>query len=205
MQKNRIDVLLLPVLLLAMIVVITYNSAFAQAGPIQSKPLSTPLQGNKNTYTNATNGITVAIPQGWSVEEGQNLANDTVPRVVILSPPISLDPNALANVAIYKNTKPATNSLDGILRDEISILRSSNPGFALISANTNSTISGHTGYELLFSYESPSLGPFKQLEAGLLLNGKAYFIVYSADTKIFSNFLPQVKKIIDSFTIRPNA
>jgi hypothetical protein len=79
---------------------------------------STPSQSSNKTYTNATDVPTIGVPQGWSIEEGQNKANDTDLKVVYLNHPIALDPEAAVSVTIYKDTRPPSNSsIDGYLRD----------------------------------------------------------------------------------------
>jgi hypothetical protein len=43
--------------------------------PVVTAPVLSTAQGSNKTYTNATDGITLSIPQGWSTQEGQNAAN----------------------------------------------------------------------------------------------------------------------------------
>lgn len=67
-----------------------------------------PVSPSNNTYTNSTDGISFSIPQGWITEEGQNQANASLLTVVTVSPPIALDPSALMQVTIQKDTNPLT-------------------------------------------------------------------------------------------------
>ena len=175
---------------------------------LQQVPKSVPFgssSNNNNTYTNSTDGISFNIPQRWTIEEGYNQANATLLTVVTVSPPIALDPSALMQVIIEKDTNPLTSSIDQYLRDQLNSYRN-NPSnnFKLISANTNTTLSGQPAYGLLFTY-TPHVsyaGPLSEhLEVGTLLNGQAYIIDYYGSKDLFSKFLPQVKQIVESFKI----
>jgi tetratricopeptide (TPR) repeat protein len=172
---------------------------------LQKVPKSVPFSSSNNTYTNSTDGIYFNIPQRWTTEEGYNQANATLLTVVTVSPPIALDPSALMQVIIEKDTNPLTSSIDQYLRDQLNSYRN-NPSnnFKLISANTNTTLSGQPAYSLLFTY-TPHVsyaGPLSEhSEVGTLLNGQAYIIDYYGSKDLFSKFLPQVKQIVKSFKI----
>ncbi len=131
------------------------------------------VPASNNTYTNSTDGISFSIPQGWTTEEGQNHVNATHLIVVTVSPPIALDPSALIQVTIEKDTNPLSSSIDQYLRDQLNSYRY-NPSnnFKLISANTNATLSGQPAYNLLFTYtpQISNAGPSEQSEVGTLLN-----------------------------------
>ena len=167
------------------------------------------MPAGNNMYTNSTDGISFSIPENWTTEEGQNHANATRLTVVTISPPIALDPSALMQVIVQKETKPLTSSVDQYLRDQLSSHRS-NPSnnFKLISANTNNvTISGHPAFRLLWTFtpQASYAGLNKQLEVGTLLNGQGYLIDYSGSISLFSKFLPQVQQIIKTLMVQPLA
>ena len=103
--------------------------------------ISVPSSSN-NTYTNSTDSISFSIPQGWTTEEGHNQANATLLTVVTVSPPIALDPSALMQVVIEKDTNPLTSNIDQYLRDQLNSYRNiPSNNFKLISANDNTTLS----------------------------------------------------------------
>jgi hypothetical protein len=173
---------------------------------LQQVPKSVPFSSNHNIYTNSTDGISFSIPQGWTTEEGHNQANATLLTVLTVSPPIALDPSALMQVVIEKDTSPLTSSIDQYLRDQLNSYRNiPSNNFKLISATTNNiTLSGQPAYHLLFTY-TPQTGPSKQLEIGTLLKGQGYLIDYYGSTDLFSKFLPQIQQIIKTFEIHgPN-
>jgi hypothetical protein len=156
-----------------------------------------------NTYTNKTAGISVTVPQGWGVEAGENSNNATDLKAIHLTPPISLDPNALTDVWVYKDTNPgATSSVGQYLRDTIDTYRSSLNNFKLGTANTGITVAGQPGYQLQLSF-STTEGPFNALESGTLMNMTAYYVYYAAPPNLFSTFLPQVNAIIQSLKVNP--
>jgi len=166
-----------------------------------------PVPLSNNTYTNSTDGISFSIPKGWTSEEGQNQANATRLTVVTVSPPIALDPSALMQVIIEKDTSPLTSSIDQYLRDQLNSYRNiPSNNLRLISANTNNiTLSGQPAYNLLFTY-TPHIsyaGPSEHLEVGTLLNGRGYVIDYYGSTNLFSKFLPQVQQIVKTLVVQP--
>jgi tetratricopeptide (TPR) repeat protein len=167
-----------------------------------------PIPASNNTYTNSSDGISFSIPENWTTEEGQNHANATRLTIVTVSPPIALDPSALMQVIVQKDTKPLTSSIDQYLRDQLNSHRS-NPSnnFKLISANTNVTISGHPAFLLLWTFtpQASYAGQSGQLEVGTLLNGQGYLIDYSGSISLFSEFLPQVQQIIKTLVVQPLA
>jgi hypothetical protein len=89
----------------------------------QQAPKPVPPSSSNNTYTNSTDGISFSVPQGWTIEEGQNQANASLLTVVTVSPPIALDPSAFMQVTIEKYTNPVTSSIDQYLRDQLNSYR----------------------------------------------------------------------------------
>jgi hypothetical protein len=163
---------------------------------------STPSQSSNKTYTNATDGLTIGVPQGWSIEEGQNKANDTDLKVVYVNPPIALDPEAAVSVTIYKDTRPPSNSnVDGYLRDTILFYRGNAPNFKFGSANTGFSVSGQPAYSVTYTLTNSDIGTMKTMETGILLDGQAYYIHYTAPTQLFPKFLPQVNRFIERSTV----
>jgi hypothetical protein len=172
--------------------------------PVVTPPALNTAQSSNKTYTNATDGITLSIPQGWSITDGQNAANATDLKVAYVYPPIALDPQAAVSVIIYKDTQPSSNSsLDGYLRDSIVFYRDNIPGFKLGSANTGFRLSNQSAYTLVYTWTSSDTGMMKTLEAAMLLNGQGYYIHYNAPIQLFSKFLPQVNQMIGSLNVRP--
>jgi hypothetical protein len=166
-------------------------------------PATAPGQGN-NTYTNATNGITVTIPQGWSSLDGQNPANATFLSVVTLSPPLARDPNALMNVNVYKATQPQASSVDQYARVTLNNLRGSLQNFKLVAPiTTNITLSGNPAFQMAYRYTDPSRGPVEDLGVATLLKGNGYVILYNGSPTLFSTFLPQAQQVIKSFKLQP--
>lgn len=212
MHSYKVNVSLAATFIVASLLMISYcHNAFAQTTKttttnknITSPPtLVVPAQSsNNNTYTNSTNRLSLTIPQGWSTAEGQNLGNATILAVVTISPPISLDPAALAGVTVYRDTKPISNSsLDQYLRGQLNGYRAITENFKLVSASTSGfKVSGHPGYQLVVTYSSGS-GPFKQLETGTLVKDQAFFIDYATPTQLFPKFLPEAEQIIKSLVV----
>lgn len=166
-----------------------------------------PSTTSNSTYTNNTDGVSVAVPQGWGVEAGRNAVNPRTLIAIHVTPPLSQDPDLLANVYVDKETKPATNSsVTQYLRDVVDAIRSATTVYTdskLMSASTNVSVAGHSGYMLQFSYTDSRLGPLEALEAGLLLGGNAYYVYYTAPPNLYSILLPQVYGIMQSLKVTP--
>src|SRR5215467_1296777 len=91
--------------------------AIAGTNPINGKSTTLlPL-----TYYNSTYGVSIKYSSDWGVQPGINTPDDTTIDVADFSPPISSDPNAVANFAIgAENLGPSnTRNLDLDLRNAI--------------------------------------------------------------------------------------
>ena len=180
------------------------NETNSTTSPLLQRQAPKLVPPSNNTYTNSTDGISFTGPRGWTIEEGQNQANATRLTVVTVSPPIALDPSALMQVTVEKDTNPLTSSLDQYLRDQLNSYRNiPSNNFKFISANDNRTLSRQPAYSLLFTY-TPQIGhagPNEQLEVGTLSKGQVYLIDYYGSTDLFPKFLPQVQQIINTFEI----
>jgi hypothetical protein len=185
------------------------TSAAAISPSINATSTASPMAGpaqksSNNTYTNATDGISVTIPQGWTTAVGQNQANATLLTVVTLSPPISLDPNALMNVNVYKATQPQASGVDQYARLTLNNLRGTLQDFKLVAPiTTNITLSGNLAFQIAYSYTDPSRGPVEDLGVATLLKGNGYVILYSGSPTLFSTFLPQAQQVIKSVNLQP--
>jgi hypothetical protein len=67
---------------------------------------------------------------------------------------------------------------------------------------TNSSLAGNRAYTVVWTYTHPTYGIRKSIEIATVIGGgKGYFVDYTAAAAKFSNYLPIVQKMIESFEI----
>ena len=152
-------------------------------------------------YQNPTYGIQIQHPSDWRIDEGDVYADDYVTDIVSFIAPIRSDtesyapslsvsidnppPNLNENLNEYLNR--ITNDYDDILKE-----------FELIESDTNSILAGKPAYKLVSIYEEDGID-YKSMEIGTIIGDKVYFITYGAEEDQYSNYLPTIQKMIDSF------
>jgi hypothetical protein len=78
--------------------------------------------------------------------------------------------------------------------------------FQVIKSTTDATLAGLPAYMFVYTQIDKGDGlPEKGQEIGVLIHDKLYFINYSADPDKYSNYLPMVQKIIESFKLKSNS
>jgi len=179
--------------------------------PAQGETNKTPSNGPGAplaSYQNSTYGISIKYPSNWGVQPGVNSPSDTVIDVADLSPPIGLDPNAVANFQIgAENLGPSdTKNLDLYLRNAINGYRFNATDFHIDLANANSLLAGRPAYLLVFS-DTFNGFPMKTMVTGTFGdkhgedNGRAYYVQYTAEASRYDQLLPAVHQMINSFAI----
>ena len=74
------------------------------------------------------------------------------------------------------------------------------PGFNLVKSDTNNRrLANSLGYAIEWTYNHPTYGMRKSIEIATILDGRGYFVDYTAATNTFSKFLPIVERMIESF------
>jgi hypothetical protein len=165
------------------------------------------------TYENSTYGVSIKYPFNWGVQSGINTPDDTTIDVADLSPPISSDPNAVANFAIsIENLQPSdTRSLDLDLRNAINGYRFNATNFHIdLATVTDTQLAGRPAYVLVFSDTFKGY-PMKTLVMGTFGdkhgddNGRAYYVQYTAEASRYDQLLPVVHQMINSFELTDSA
>ena len=126
--------------------------------------------------------------------------SDTVIDVADISPPIALDPNAVANFQIgAENLESSdTRNLDLYLRNAINAYRFNATNFHIDLATTTGTqLAGRPAYVLVFSDTFKGF-PMKTMVMGTFSdkhgddNGRAYYVQYTAEASRYDQLLPAV-------------
>src|SRR4051794_33453036 len=160
-------------------------------------------------YQNSTYGVNIKYPSNWGIQPGVNSPSDTIVDVADFSPPIGLDPNAVANFQIgAENLGPSDpRNLDLYLRNAIIGYRFNATDFHIDQATTTDTqLAGRPAYVLIFSDVFNGF-PMKTMVTGTFGdkhgedNGRAYYVQYTAEASRYDQLLPAVHQMINSFAI----
>jgi eukaryotic-like serine/threonine-protein kinase len=179
------------------------RQAFAQAS-----------ENNKNnysfrTYENPAYGIQIQYPSTWIIYAGDVFSDsddddDAAIDIVSFLGPVKSDTEAYApsvyisidnpppdlNLNLTEYLARITNDYDARLKD-----------FKVIESNTNSSIFvSKPAYKLVFTDEEDEIH-YKTMEIGTIIGGKVYLLSYAAQEEQYSDHLPTVQKMIDSFKI----
>ena len=105
-------------------------------------------------YTNPYYGFRIMYPSDWNYSEYEIPPNATVFPLVNFAPPVSVDPSMETSLQVGIETLQDLLSLDLYVRNMVDSYRASYENFTLVSANTNASLAGKPGYELVFTYDS---------------------------------------------------
>ncbi len=161
------------------------------------------------TYQNSTYGVSIKYPSTWGVQTGANSPSDTIIDGADVSPPIALDPNAVANFRIAaENLEPSdSRNLDLYLRNAINGYRFNATDFHIDFANTNAHLAGKPAYALVF-LDTFNGFPMKTMVMGTFSdkhgndnNGRFYYVQYTAEASRYDQLLPAVHQMINSFEL----
>jgi hypothetical protein len=150
------------------------------------------------TYQNSTYGISVQHPSNWIKEENHNLT--TAGRIVKFSSPPGT-PHATLNI-IGGNRLPSNMSLEQFSAASINNLRQSFPRFNLLESSSN-TLGAFPAHRVVYTAEvAPGFG-VKSMQVWTIKDARDFIITYVSLPSDFSNYLPTVQHMIDSFAFIP--
>jgi eukaryotic-like serine/threonine-protein kinase len=182
----------------------------------QRQALAQASENNKNnysfrTYENPAYGIQIQYPSTWIIYADDVFSDndydddDAAIDIVSFLGPVKSDTEAYAP-SLYisiDNLSPAdlnlnmTEYLARITDDYDARLKD----FKVIESNTNSSIlASKPAYKLVFTDEEDEIH-YKTMEIGTIIGDKVYLLSYAAQEEQYSNYLPTVQKMIDSFKI----
>ena len=159
------------------------------------------------TYQNNIFGIKIRYPDGWSVRSYpyNNGSNNTV--VGFYSP--SKTASQLGNISgVSGHFVPYLDifafdsknmSLDKIINGRIN--RIQNTSDFVLDSKPFTLKGNHSAYMLLYSTTTGGDEFFKKMQVYTIIGNKVYLITFTAQEALFSNYLPTVRKMIDSFEI----
>ena len=159
------------------------------------------------TYQNNIFGIKIRYPDGWSVRSYpyNNASNNTV--VGFYSP--SKTASQLGNISgVSGHFVPYLDifafdsksmSLDKIINGRIN--RIQNTSDFVLDSKPFTLKGNHSAYMLVYSTITGGDEFFKKMQVYTTFGNKVYLITFTAQEALFSNYLPTIRKMIDSFEI----
>jgi hypothetical protein len=163
---------------------------------------------NNNTfklYENATYAIHIQYPFNWTIEEGDAYPDDGYTDIVSFFAPVGNDPESEVPslyISIDSLSSNRNENLSEYLTTTINDYYSDSEDFKVIESNANSILGGKPAYKLVSTdvYDDGTI--YKSMEIGTIIGDKLYLLSYEAeDEKQFSEYLPIIQKMIDSFRI----
>ena len=160
------------------------------------------------TYKHPIAGIKIQYPKNWSVTEYNYnpTGNNTI--VGFYSP--SKTASQLGNISgvsghfvpyvdIY-NFNSQNKSLNEIINERLNRIRN-NTEFILNESKPITLTGNLSAYALVYTAKAGGNELFKKFQVYTELKNKVYLITFTSQEGLFSNYLPTVKKIINSLVI----
>ena len=173
----------------------------------QTKAVDNETSTGFQIYQNHILGIKIGYPDSWYVRTYpyNNAANNTVAG--FYSP--SNTASELGNISgVSGHFVPYVDifvfdsknmSLDKIIKGRIN--RIQNTSDFLIDSKPITLRGNNSAHMLVYSTTTGSDESFKKLQVYTISDNKVYLITFTAQEALFSNYLPKVLKMIDSFEI----
>ena len=173
----------------------------------QTKAVDNETSTGFQTYQNHILGIKIGYPHSWYVRTypDNNAANNTVAG--FYSP--SNTASELGNISgVSGHFVPYVDifvfdsknmSLDKIIKGRIN--RIQNTSDFIIDSKPITLRGNNSAHMLVYSTTTGSDESFKKMQVYTISDNKVYLITFTAQEALFSNYLPKILKMIDSFEI----
>ena len=145
-----------------------------------------------STYENPVYGVKIQYPSNWQkMDFDRHYSNNSLPVAGFIPPSENL-------VIVVKKLHSQNTSLKQFVDSLIPSYKSKLYNFQLIELNPLTTPALNSAYKIEYTHSSDML-MLKTMEVWTIEGGIAYMISYNADSSDFSNYLPIIQKMIDSF------
>jgi hypothetical protein len=168
------------------------------------------LGGEFLTYTNDTYGIRIQYPQNWTIKDNYRLNPDD-PYITIVSffaPPEKNITSPREEVTVYVDTQQYRTSLEEYMLEPVLNNNNTQLGkwknVSVVEFEENSTLAERPAYKVELKYIDEITGsPVDRylLDTGTVVEDKVYVVSYWAEPQTYSELLPDVEKMVDSFEI----
>ena len=159
------------------------------------------VSNNFLLYENPSYGIKIKYPENnWGIQKQDNFSGEVVKLFPGNQNQLSSCP---IDVFINVNDFPEGQilSLDEYKNFALKKIQDINPNTKITDSSTSkTTLSNFRAYKLVYTRQDEGCN-LQVMEIGTVRNGKAYFINYTAEEKQYSQLLPTVEKMINSFQI----
>jgi serine/threonine-protein kinase len=153
------------------------------------------------TYENYTYAIRIQYPSDWERLEFNQRGNSVNVVVIFRSPPENSSDTKLENLLIQVGNLPFENiPLDEVISANINNLKQSLIDFELIELNATTLSGNNPAYKVIYT-NSEGEDKHKTMQILSIKEDKAYLLTYSAEKRKYSDYLPTIEKMIDSFEI----
>jgi eukaryotic-like serine/threonine-protein kinase len=166
-----------------------------QAKVQTSTTAATKIRGNSFLIydNNSTFGIKIQYPSSWERLQYDNEG------VLFLSPSESNSDKFLESFSM--RVTPSNNMSLSELAESIDNYGQQYTHFQLIGSKAI-TINGKSAYLLKYTFTDKLFGNGMAMDIGTMNGHKAYVLSYFAEPAKFSNYLPTIKRMIESFGIQ---
>ncbi|MEH2171169.1 MAG: PsbP-related protein [Nostoc sp.] len=156
------------------------------------------------------NGIAIKYPDDWKpiepsgdfVEPGGDFGGQVIK--FIPENYKQVDSCILEITTNINDLSPQLLSVEESKHFAISKIKNINPNTQINDETTSSTtLSNFNAYKLTY-YRQEGQCKLQVMEIGTVRNGKVYFITYTAESAKYSQYLPPVEAMIESFKITAN-
>lgn len=155
------------------------------------------------SYQDKLSNFKIKYPADWEkIQFSQGITQGSHNVIInFLSP--SRGPSQIFREYLLIQTANVTSRLSASVfsKQELTFLAQSFPHFILVQINSNSSLSGHNAYTVVFTYGDPIVGTAKAMEIWTIVGSKAYILAYHADNNDYNTYLPTIEKMISSFEI----
>jgi hypothetical protein len=156
-------------------------------------------------YENATYAIHIQYPFNWTIEEGGAYPDDGYTDIVSFFAPVENDPESglpSLYISIDSLSSNRNENLSEYLKTTINDYYNDSEDFKVMESNANSVLGGKPAYKLVFTDVDDDGTNYKGMDIGTIIGDKVYLLSYEAeDEKQYSEYLPIIQKMIDSFKI----
>ena len=154
------------------------------------------------TYENTTYGIRIQYPAGWQEGESNQTSEDSVLNYIVAfrSPKDRISDTVAENVIVsVENLPPEQNiSLAAYSTRQIADLTQFSPDFDL-QQSIPTVLAGIPAHKIVFSETVQQQQTIKEMQVWTIKDNKAYIIAFAGEAAKYSDYLPTVQKMIDSF------
>ena len=155
-------------------------------------------EDNFSSYRNTTHGIEIKYPSDWIMLEQGKSPFVMSPDVITLLSPNNNSSNTIP-ATFRVSVQNVNETLDDFTNKTIDMLVENTPGAKIIESN-KTTLAGNPAHKVL--------GMFKQegkdinvIDEWAIKNGDLYRITFYSEQGSYSDYLPTIQKMIDSFVI----